>query len=378
MDYVPWPESGCSLSEARDRICGNFFGSQNPATGQRVNRNDYEFRELLSNKRLVALGREGSPDRPQFLDFETAPIDLFDWQESKVFICGKAYFDVRIYPILLAPIRAPKILPAPFSEIFKACILGDPEVGALAKRGMEKSPQYKNIFIEGCCTVHGIEEWAVCFERALLIGEVHPDPKKRSKFDRPIPDCIEIYLAAQALKHRYAALIGALRRGDIEAEGLAVNQNFPSKTLRSVWSHHKFYVDAAGDVYEMDEFCDTHKFGLIKRWTGLMLNWRSASPTQVVRPSSSEMFHVEPMAFDGVRRNPTKDGNLTVLGRPQTPTEASIEEACHALFANGGDRAIPVKVRDQRIITWQKENKKKVASPKSIYRFLRTRRAGHA
>jgi hypothetical protein len=117
---------------------------------------------------------------------------------------GSTFFDVRVYPPLLAPCHLDLLAGLTLLEAFKQLLLGDAEVASLGRAAVRLSPDFEAVFVEGGCQPHGIREWPVAFERWVMVSTVHPDPAKRSIYDVPgSPDPIEVVIAAEALKHRY-------------------------------------------------------------------------------------------------------------------------------------------------------------------------------
>jgi hypothetical protein len=126
--------------------------------------------------------------------------------------------------------------------------------------------------------VHGIKEWPVAFERPGLIGVVHPDPKRRWEFGVPRKsDPVEVAIAADALLHRYGGLIGLLRRGELEGQGLPAISGDSGMILQSVWSHRDFHINVDGDVFQINKESENPPLDLYtRRWIGVVLR-RGAS-----------------------------------------------------------------------------------------------------
>ena len=58
-----------------------------------------------------------------------------------------------------------------------------------------------------------------------MVSTMHPEAAKRSVDDGPgEPDPLEVVIAAEALKHRYRALISMLGRGELEGRGLPTTE----------------------------------------------------------------------------------------------------------------------------------------------------------
>jgi hypothetical protein len=142
------------------------------------------------------------------------------------------------------------------------------------------------------------KEWPLAFERSVMVSTVHPEEAKRSIYDGPgEPDPLEVVIAAEALKHRYRALISILRRGELEGRGLPTTAGHSDVILRSIWSHEDFHFGAnAGDVLQDNPEPTGRHDRLIRRWIGVVLQ-RSNSSDQRIHPLG-KMFHGKPPVHD--------------------------------------------------------------------------------
>jgi hypothetical protein len=321
VEYAAWPENGCCLAEARQRTAdravwklwhdslgdiGRYQSGQrkDARSGDRKDpeftvrkleaRIEADFRKQMTTRRLVAYGRPGHPDAASKLISRDIWLTLprIDWESSSIGEdrrAGNVFFGVRAFPALLAPCRLELIEGRPLSNTFKQLVLEDPEVAALAKRAISLSPEFERAFVYGHCYVHGIKEWPVAFEGRGLIGAVHPDPDKRGPFGggSQKSDPIEVVIAADALLHRYSALIGMLRRGELEAQGLPVTSRDSGKILHSIWSHRDFHINVDGDVFQINQESENPPHDLFKRrWIGVVLQRRS--PATAISNGSDE------------------------------------------------------------------------------------------
>jgi len=304
VDYVPWPESGCGLAEARERTadrrawkhwCNLISERTSVSPSRNDDRAEIEIKELaeridgnclehMKSKRLIAYGRPGrSTAAAQLIGSDVWPaLTKIDWERSFATEhrpTGFVFSEILIFPALLAPCRIDLIAGYPLAEAFKKFVLEDPEVAALAKEAVRLSPAFEHVFMQGRCHVQGVGEWPVSFERWITIGTVHPDPDKRSKFDIPRkPDPLEVVIAAEALTHRYRALISMLRRGELQGHGLPATPGHPDVILRSIWSHEEFYFDAtSGDVLQDNPESRDRYDRLIRRWIAVVLQRTTAA-----------------------------------------------------------------------------------------------------
>lgn len=180
-----------------------------------------------------------------------------------------------------------------YADAFKEFVLEDPEVVAYAREGIKIAPEYEAVFIKGRCTPHGVAEWPVDSDRWTTIGFVHPDPEKRSVFCLAEPSPIEIALGAEALLGKYRALIGMLRRGELEAHGVAKSNGQVERIPQSIWQHEDFHISAQGDVFQINHQSENPPFDfLVRRWSAVELR----RPV-TARAGSTSTFHVQPTTF---------------------------------------------------------------------------------
>jgi hypothetical protein len=309
MDYEPWPEAGCSLAEAEQRTADSIpsrlvqdNGTWQPKIKVSDERVESTCLDHLKNGRLVAYGRPGSPAaEPQLISMaKWSALTKIEWQSSAA--AGDQaqieILDIRVYPPLLAPCHVDLLAGRTLAEAFQQFVLGDPEVAALGREAVRLSPEFEAVIVRGRCQVHGLEEWPLAFERTVMVSTVHPEVAKRSIFDVPWePDPLEVVIAAEALKHRYRALISILRRGELEGLGLPGTKGYSDVILRSVWSRKEFYLDAsAGDVVQDNPESTGRYDRLIRRWIGVMLQRPNSANLRV--HDLGTMFHGKPPTHD--------------------------------------------------------------------------------
>jgi hypothetical protein len=284
MDYEPWPEAGCNLAGADQRTAVSMSSGLLQESGIRKGKIkaiedgiEDTCLDHLKNGRLVAYGRLGSLDAdPQLIGIaQWNALTRIEWQASRA-AADQAqieFLDIRIYPPLLAPCHVDLLAGRTLAEAFQQFVLDDPEVAALGREAVRLSPEFEAVITRGRCQVYGFEEWPLAFERSVMVSTVHPDVAKRSMYDGPgEPDPIEVVNAAEALKHRYRALISILRRGELEGLGVPATRGYSDVILRSIWSRDDFYLDArAGDVVQDNPESTGRHDRLIRRWIGVML-----------------------------------------------------------------------------------------------------------
>lgn len=135
-----------------------------------------------------------------------------------------------------------------------------------------------------------IECEAICLQafqdnRWITVYFAHPDPAKRSVYDRTPADPIEVVVAAQALIHRWRVLISLLETQDICAQGLNNSTGALERILPAMWSHKEFYLDAKqGDLLQDNPISEGRHDRYIKRYVGIVLQ--------------QKLSHVKPTTFD--------------------------------------------------------------------------------
>jgi hypothetical protein len=317
IDYELWPDQGCTLSEARDRVANRelwleWRNCANTERGRELKQQiNSEFFGFMRGLRLVAYGRpRGRAKTKVFIprDLWQHPSAKADWSASIFNVAGESIFqEVRVFPVILAPCRATLLAGHALSEVLKRFVLEDPEVEAYAREGMKLAPHYEAVFKRGRCFPHGIAEWPVDSHRWSIVGYKHPDPERQSIFDNGREaDQIEVVIAAEALIQRYRALIDMLKR-EVESRGLQAKSGSPDNIPGSIWHHEDFYINAQGDVLQSNEDCeDPPRDWLKRRWLAVSLE-----PRALAREPS--MFHVKPIEHDSLRDN-------TVNLAARTPT----------------------------------------------------------
>jgi hypothetical protein len=248
------------------------------------------------------------------------------------------WYDVRVYPRLLAPNAVDLLAGQPLSEAFRLFVLGDPEVVALRAPALKAAPSFEQVFIRGCCYVHGAEEWPLAFEGHEITGATRL-PGESTWADLFAPrEPPAVIAAAEALAHRYGCLIGLLRRGELEAIGLPVGKGQPERLLRSIWSHRDFYMTAEGDVFEENPDSRDRYDRFIKRWSALTLE-RPSGATAWPTATSSITTHGEESrdisnigrgsAEKPARRRPVADAVAEALeshGLERRPSNRSLKD----------------------------------------------------
>jgi len=134
VDYESWPENGCTLAEARERVAdrlprfetpdGVHVHSPNQNAIRQPENIEADFLSHMTNRRLMAYGRSDHLEAPRRLitSHIWSTLSKIDWERSSAEQDqpgGVAFFELRIFPILLAPCRADLIAGYSLSEAFK-------------------------------------------------------------------------------------------------------------------------------------------------------------------------------------------------------------------------------------------------------------------
>jgi hypothetical protein len=323
MDYTPWPENGCTLAEARERTADRKVWNEWRRRRQDASKADVSAvepqlgancQEGLKSGRLLAYGRDGNaPELSQIIERDHwARVETIDWENSSAVVDGdrgRTVFDIRVFPPLLAPCRVDLLAGQPLAKVFNDFVLNDLEVHVLASQAVAVGPEWQRVFIEGLYTPYGLEGWPLAPSLFLPHFISHPDPNRRSAFDDPRPQPIEVVVAAEALKQRYRALISMLEAETICAEALNDKSGSREGILRSIWSHKGFYLDGrTGDILQENDRSEGRYDAFIKRYVGVVLQRpvrnialqdetaSSRSSPYLSRSDSPELLHVKPTA----------------------------------------------------------------------------------
>ena len=324
MDYRPWPDDGCTLAEARERTadrkawrdwsersggdafldsghspdaarrterqgarCTDERTAPTPRTEQAIN---FNFQQLLGTSRLIAYGRKGSLRSPH----ERIPADVWsefidtNWDVSSVKAPrrgGTVFYDIRVFPVTKAPCRIELLAGQTLTEAFRRFILEDPEVAALATLAIERAPEYVRTYKDGRCHPNGEEHWPLLV-KSCLAGILWPDARM-SGIGRAIESSTpeEVLQAGNALRDRFEALFGLLRRGDLQGRGILASDGSEQPIIRSIWSHADFYLDATtGNILQENPKAVDRFDSYIQRWIGVVLTGSPITAASAIDP----------------------------------------------------------------------------------------------
>lgn len=320
MTYIPWPETGCTLAEARSRVGGTFmhkdqeFWSQagdilpdGSSSGEVVSAPP--VRDLdgvclnhLCHGSLVATAQTAACSERRLIDPGLWPNLRIDWSQSAAVENGAAeptYLGIAIFPPLLAPNRIDLLAGRALAEVCTEYLFNDPEVATLMGEAVRRSPDFGRVSKDRRCHIHGVPEWPLAYDRWCYLSTVHPDPDLRSVFDGDDPDSIEVVIAAEAVKHRYRLLISMLRTRELLGRGLPAAPGQRDEVLVSVWSHEDFHLDMTKGDIRQDNPESTDRYDrLITRWYGVVVERADAR--------RSFALHVKPLMNEPVRSSAIK------------------------------------------------------------------------
>jgi hypothetical protein len=352
---------GWSLRQATERAIGAFRGAVEHGAASLLSRHDAteRLRRIMSDVRFVAFESSSQPSAPlrpihaeawkdlQIIDLDESVVQKINGRQSK--LCN-----VVVFPLVHSPDAPSRLQGLSLVEAFRRCIFDDPEIDLLANRAFAKKKSDLESLRDGQFPTLGTDyKWPLdLIERELahnIVGDWYvmvPGPP------RPIPSNDDRILA-RTIVDRVSALRRHLIAGRVIAEGMFVNSGITQQIPPPQWARGELSVDVHnGDLLEYEH----QKW--VPRWSGIMLLGGSE-------------FHVKPTKPAGARRYTI--GNSRGGSRPKTtPLGSSISRAIAELWPDGIPKEVPVQSRYQRIIAWQKANEVAVASPKSIYRYLKS------
>lgn len=314
------------------------------------------FRQLLIDQKLIAYGSRNGPSEIP------TPISAAGWgslawpksENSTVkerFGARTKIYNVRIFPVVHSP-EAPNLLNGlGLGEAFRRCVIDDPEVVMLGKLVIGRCG-HRAVFEEGNAPGPFVSfHWSLGLSAKDLAWEfVRP---LIYFISAPLPEpSPEISNASIALADRCQALQRLLTAGQIGAIGTFAQTGEIRLIDRMQWQRDGITVDIRNS-----DLCEPENHRPAVRWSGISL--------ELVRHTSS----LVPARDNAIAVNPVAVNALT-LAKRITPVQASIGEAVKALWPDGPPQSLQLQQRDDQIIEWQRKNKRKVVSQKSIRRYL--------
>jgi hypothetical protein len=252
----------------------------------------------------------------------------------------------------------PSLIGLSLCDAFRELVLDDPRITELGKSVVDEDTRHRTVFSEG-----QYPGWVISYQWPLDIETTElafafvrpfifyvPGP--------PLPEAsVAMRAAAAAIVEKLEILRSMLVNGEIIAHGTFEKTGGFGPIHRLQWARRGLTIDVnSGDLFqEVDG-----KAAI--QWSGLVLEAPSPSGTEFARERVSRELHGAPSSAikaHGVRKN--------------TPLQASIDAAIQDLWPEGIPAALPLQIRDQKIIDWQKGHGLAVASSKTIRRHLAAR-----
>jgi hypothetical protein len=229
-------------------------------------------------KRLIVWGRTGRADAT-LEPIPSALIEKIRFREAvskdnPQAMCGtEPIFDVRIFPLILAPNVAEFVGRISLKHALADLVLGDPQVQCLG-RSTRKRTSPSELHVAN--RYRGRHYWPMDPD-VVYFHATYPDQFGEYYCYFGVPG----RLAVHVLGSRFRALLDLLYREVYLAEGDATRPNGLPNILPAIWSHKAYFIDdRTGDVLEdafdkVDEsktkhFADGREYYEI-RWRAVML-----------------------------------------------------------------------------------------------------------
>jgi hypothetical protein len=265
------------------------------------------------------------------------------------------------------------------SDAFRQLVLEDPEITLLGKMIVEQEGAHGDVFNKGQYPGPYVDfNWplditasdlAFQFIRPLIF--VIPGP--------PLPEASK---AVQQVSGLIAGRLRALRQmlvtGRIDSYGTFAKTGNFGPMHRLQWARRGLLIDVEGG----DLLQETDRQPAVL-WSGVIFEAPEpkddpASHRPQLGAEDTGAFHVNAPECDGPPSNPISTGEGLPAARRVTPQRASIQAAIAAIWPEGIPLALPLKVRDQKIMDWQRGQSLAIASSKTIRRYLAAQAPPHS
>ncbi len=188
-------------------------------------------------------------------------------------MCGtEPIFDIRIFPLVLAPNVGEFVGRISLKDTLANLVLGDPQIQCLGRSARKRTPASE---LQVVNDYRGCYYWPVDPD-AIKVHATYPDQFGEYYCYFGVPG----RLAVHVLSARFQALLELLYTEVYLAEGDPTRPNGPQYILPGIWSHKAYFIDdRTGDVLEdafdkVDEktkhFGDHREYYEI-RWRAVML-----------------------------------------------------------------------------------------------------------
>jgi hypothetical protein len=243
-------------------------------------------------------------------------------------------------------------------DAFQKLVLDDSKIIGLGKLVVGEDDRHRSVFTEG-----QYPGWYLTYQWPLDIevDDLAFDFVRPIVFSIPGPPLPKASVAMRDVAAAIVEKLQTLRRmlvsGEIVANGTFEKTGSFGPIHRLQWARRGLSIDIkSGDLFQEIDRKDA------VQWTGLIFEAPATSGGDRRLDAVSRELHQTPSSTiksDVVRRN--------------TPLQASISAALQDLWPVGIPAALPLQVRDQKIIDWQRSHELAVASSKTIRRHLAAR-----
>jgi len=236
-------------------------------------------------------------------------------------------------------------------EAFRLSILDDRDVAALASKAVRRDNRCEAILEGRFPQLTVSHQWPLDIS-AKGLAWAFVDPGVMIVPGPPLPKPSDLVIElAERIARRLTIFRKGLIDGQLAASGTVPHTGSFGSINRIQWTRADLSIDTRSS--DLIENASGHRVVL---WSGVVLE---------VAPR----FHVNTSAHDGLPSSTSTPQN-PAASLSLTPHRASVEAAIFALWPEGIPPTLPVKLRDRRIMDWQKSNGHPVTSGKTIQRYL--------
>lgn len=379
---------GWTLTEAVDRtsICKNLAGwrSQNAATkictapdgvssasSGAIADIERELWDHIESGKLILVSSRETPigiDRVTVMPADIRRFEIASWSNST--ICrSEQRGDIRsarICPVLESPDAAQICSQRGLAEVFRRYVLEDPEVVA---RSQFLGSGRQSLSSGYCPGPFQSRHWPLHENAKQFAYRFVSSPIIFTDRELPKASLAQTELAT-ALVSRLGSLRLILASGTLIGSGTYVRTGIPVPIAASEWNRNEVFIEAAdGDL------CEKDGNGLTARWTGISFEpTRSSADVSAAPDALTAGISLKPVPTAAEDVAPSNAGKVSQTPVPQNNETSvqreSIRLAIKALWGGKIPVGVPRGPIYGKIIAWQEENCKAIASERTIRRFL--------
>lgn len=224
------------------------------------------------------------------------------------------------------------------ADAFRQLVLNDSEVQSLAPAVIRQGAIHQGVFRDGRYPgIFGPYEWPLNLSTEELEGAFTHTANKHPKID-------PIRCVSQVLVQRIQKLKDLLFDGVIVARGTWQITGEVKVIDRLQWARHNIYIDVRNS-----DLLEEENNKKVRKWCGIAFEVRDLSAA--AQPSDPNRVAVP----SGGRRSSQRE---------------SIDAAVDALWKGSVPARMPIQVRNYEIARWLQDNKKVVASERTIRRYF--------